>query len=132
VFPALTFYSNWHTFENSIFLCMDFISINKFKFKTTQNIPSSRLVFVRGIFSQFPHDCENLGLYKFTEAYCLHYQDRRVSCIEINIRGRRNSRGIAFFRPKLSWVSGDTTEPRNTKQTILLSSPSEWQVPLRR
>jgi len=110
-----------------------FISLNKFKFQTRQNIPSSRLVFIRGIFSsQFPHGCEILVLYKFTETYCIHYQGRRVRCVEINIRGRRNSRGIAFFRPKLSWVSGDTTRPHITKQTILLSSASGWQVPLSR
>jgi len=88
VFPSLTFYSSWHTFENSnFFLCMDyFISLNMFKFKTTQNIPSSRLVFIRGIFSpQSPHGCEILVLYKFTETCCFHYQDRRVRCVEINI-----------------------------------------------
>jgi len=99
MFPALTFYSSWHTFETSGFFCMDCsISLNKFKFKTKQNIPSSRLVFIRGIFSsQLPYGCEILVLYKFTETCCLHYQGRRVRCVEINIWGRRNSRGIAFF-----------------------------------
>lgn len=118
----------------TVFLCMDyFILLNKFKFKTTQNMPSSRLVFIQGIFSsQFIHGCEILVLYKFTETCCLHYQGRRVRWVEINIRGRRKFRGIVFFRRKHSWVSGDTTRPHITKQTILLCSPSEWQVPLSR
>jgi hypothetical protein len=90
--------------KTTVFLCMDyFISLNMFKFKTTQNIPSSRLVFIQGIFSpQSPHGCEILVLYKFTGTCCFHYQGRKVRCVEINICGRRNSRGFAFFRPKRS------------------------------